>query len=721
MLRRKIIVLILLLISSIMMVWWVSAQDDNTDEFPELGNIVIPVSVYVRSGPAIEFEPIGEVTRGRFLQPLNISEDGQWIFIQFNELYGWVNRDLVRWSDNIDSLTVRSQFEPLPTVDPAVLSATPFIPTATRMFSFVVVDVDGAFVRSGPGRTYDIIDVIPPDYRIENPVGRDEETNWILFQYTADDTGDKKFGWISVLLAEWLVDLEALPVLSEDDLTPTATFTPSNTPTITSTPTSTFTPTATETLTFTPTSTETETLTSTATNTDTPTSTNTATVTNTATITPTATASQTATPTITNTATATNTGTPEPTFTSTITETATNTPTPTPTSTTTSTVTPISTDTPTLTFTSVPTNTATMTSTFTSMPTETMTYTPTVTSTFTSVPTDTATTSPTSTPTLTVTSTIVPTDTVTVTPLLTDTPTLTMTPIPTDTEAVSAVIVTDTVASSPTDDPTLTYTATLTPTSVSTETATVTPSETLTYTPVPTDTPTFTPTATLTFTLVPTETPTLTMTPSPTDTEVVPAVVSTDTFEPLPTDEPTVEATEEATIVAQAVDANNPTPTQLSDFEITEVSPEGDGDAGTRFPIEAIVAGLIFLLLLLYVALYWNGLASTERYADGFVIEECPVCRDGHLHVETKQDRILGIPRARHTVRCDNCRSVLRETGNRRWRYAVDRMGNPDLYERYNNRQIMTGELATLLVQNQPSKSAKTLPEFVDDDSGDET
>ncbi len=136
-------------------------------------------------------------------------------------------------------------------------------------------------------------------------------------------------------------------------------------------------------------------------------------------------------------------------------------------------------------------------------------------------------------------------------------------------------------------------------------------------------------------------------------------------------------------------------------------------------PIEAIVAIGIFGLLLLYLALYWNGLSGMDRYEDGFVIDTCPVCIIGNLEVDTKQDRLLGIPRAKHTVRCDNCRSVLRETGNRRWRYAVDGMENPDLYERYNNKEIMTGELATLLIQKQSSQGITTLPEFVDDNSDD--
>jgi hypothetical protein len=68
--------------------------------------------------------------------------------------------------------------------------------------------------------------------------------------------------------------------------------------------------------------------------------------------------------------------------------------------------------------------------------------------------------------------------------------------------------------------------------------------------------------------------------------------------------------------------------------------------------------------------------------------------------VETKQDRLLGIPRPRRTVRCTECRSVLREVGNRRWRYAVDPMENPALYKHYNGREI---DDATLVEIEPPS------------------
>ena len=112
------------------------------------------------------------------------------------------------------------------------------------------------------------------------------------------------------------------------------------------------------------------------------------------------------------------------------------------------------------------------------------------------------------------------------------------------------------------------------------------------------------------------------------------------------------------------------------------------GDDGGGVQPEAVVGLAGILAVLAYVGLYLRGLAAVDRYKNGFVVETCPVCRRGHLHVDNRQERWFGIPRPRRVVRCDNCRSVLRETGLRRWRYAVDPTENPVLYGRYNGQEV---------------------------------
>lgn len=393
--------------------------------------------------------------------------------------------------------------------------------------------------------------------------------------------------------------------------------------------------------------------------------------------------------------------TPSPTFTGTLTPT--NTPTPSQTPTHTNTPSPTDTATP------VPTDTATITPS----PTETSTDTPVPSDT----PTDTETPLPTDTP------TPVPTDTATITVSPTETPTEIT---PTETPAEVAAVPTDTSVPTETSEPTDTQQPTDTPSSTPTE------APTDTATPVPTDTATLT----WTPTVVP---PTATTTPSPTDTPIPPSETPAEVAA-VPTDTPAWELTatrialETAVAIGQAtVDAmqtataaqteivavpsdtptpsqmpthtSTPSPTPLSDMigvaaptgVVTPepLPPEGTPDDG-QIPVELIVGVVGLLVVVGYAGLYWRGLASLERYANGFVIEQCPVCGRGQLIVETRHDRMLGVPRGRTTIRCSVCRSVLREAGNRRWRYAVDRIENPALYERFNGRVVDEATLKTL-------------------------
>jgi hypothetical protein len=90
------------------------------------------------------------------------------------------------------------------------------------------------------------------------------------------------------------------------------------------------------------------------------------------------------------------------------------------------------------------------------------------------------------------------------------------------------------------------------------------------------------------------------------------------------------------------------------------------------------------------------------------------------LSVENRQTRFLGIPAPRRIVRCDTCRSVLREVGSGRWRYAVDPVENAALYERYNGREIDEGQLAELInlpaTRDVTPKPPVEPPTFVDHD-----
>jgi hypothetical protein len=141
-------------------------------------------------------------------------------------------------------------------------------------------------------------------------------------------------------------------------------------------------------------------------------------------------------------------------------------------------------------------------------------------------------------------------------------------------------------------------------------------------------------------------------------------------------------------------------------------------------PLEALVGLLVVVAVVAYIVTYLQGMAAVDRYRAGFVLKECPVCQQGRLSVETRQERFLGIPRARRTIHCDHCRSVLRETGYRLWRYAVDPAENAPMFERYNGR-VLDEDTLVKLAENPLDAAAAPRPRppfepptFVDHDDG---
>ena len=283
------------------------------------------------------------------------------------------------------------------------------------------------------------------------------------------------------------------------------------------------------------------------------------------------------------------------------------------------------------------------------LPTATRTHTPSATPTASDTFTPSATATPSATPTWT------PSATPSATPTASSTPTATLT---------STVTASATPSPSPSPSATLapSATPTLTETPTSSATASPTPSATATATASPSATPTasLTSTATLTLTVTASATPSLTPSPSPSPSATPQAVAALATAPP-PTASPSVD------------------------------TPAAPPDTGT--PWRWGLGGFLALGALLYAGLYVRQSVRLARYREGFMLTVCPVCEEGHLHMEERRYRLLGIPRVRRVVRCDVCRSVLREVGTRRWRYAVDGAENPALYEALNGRVLSEDEL----------------------------
>lgn len=209
---------------------------------------------------------------------------------------------------------------------------------------------------------------------------------------------------------------------------------------------------------------------------------------------------------------------------------------------------------------------------------------------------------------------------------------------------------------------------------------------------------------------------------------MIAAPLASDTPQP-PTPTDTTEALATPTATSSSTATPTATPTGSAAVILpgelpTPVSALPTEPQPAPIPPEAVVGGAALILLLIYVGLYWRGLAAADRYADGFVIERCPICGEGHLLVEVKQTRLLGIPRSRSLVRCDFCRSMLREVGKGRWRYAVDRSANATLYRQLNGKIVDVATLKRLesemLAQSPyappPVQPPTTPPTFIDED-----
>jgi hypothetical protein len=101
-------------------------------------------------------------------------------------------------------------------------------------------------------------------------------------------------------------------------------------------------------------------------------------------------------------------------------------------------------------------------------------------------------------------------------------------------------------------------------------------------------------------------------------------------------------------------------------------------------------------LLGVYALIRARGQRIANRYENGFVRHKCPVCGTGNLKLEERTYGFLGITSVRRMVRCDNCRSTLREVEPGAWRFAVDPAVNRELYHYYNAEIITDEELMTL-------------------------
>lgn len=244
----------------------------------------------------------------------------------------------------------------------------------------------------------------------------------------------------------------------------------------------------------------------------------------------------------------------------------------------------------------------------------------------------------------------------------------------------------------PRPSPSQTATLPLSPTKIASDTPSPSPSNT------PTQTPSVSPSGTQTESITPSQTKTAT--PTPTDT---PSPTSTDT----PTNTPTQTLTNTPTVTETPSDTPEP-------INVISTAPQDTSDDDNALNTPIFMAGLVlFLVFVSYFSIYAFNSAALERYNTGFVIQTCPVCQSGHLDIEERPYRALGVPRVRRTVRCDHCHSILREVGRRRWRYTVDPRANPELFESTNGLVLNEEALLNLTAQ---SDAGRNTPHYMESD-----
>lgn len=279
-------------------------------------------------------------------------------------------------------------------------------------------------------------------------------------------------------------------------------------------------------------------------------------------------------------------------------------------------------------------------------------------------------------------------------PSITRTASATRTVTPTQSPSVTASVTPSITAS---------YTASYTRTYTASPTLSLSPSSSPTRTLSPTYTQTPSPSYTATVSLTPSTTATYTVSPSPT-----PTLTITETIEPSLTSSPTITLTPSQTATPSLTLTSTPTETRAPPV-VQQNRPTTAEKSSSPSPILLGLGIVTTLLVGTYMVLYAMNAAAVDRYASGFLVQECPVCGYGQLEIEEKVVRVFGLPRVRRTVRCDYCRSVLREVGKRRWRYAVDRRVNEELYGLLNNRILHEEQLREL------RQSEANRPHYIDE------
>lgn len=156
---------------------------------------------------------------------------------------------------------------------------------------------------------------------------------------------------------------------------------------------------------------------------------------------------------------------------------------------------------------------------------------------------------------------------------------------------------------------------------------------------------------------------------------------------PLPSLTPTPEPQPAATDAPPAEEVGPEATQESSPAESPQVSeaPGATPDVGVG-RVVLVAAALLGLVISGGYLISGRAMAGVQR--GEFVVTTCPACGEGQLS-------LAGRRRSR-VVRCDNCRSVLRQLRNGVWRYAVDPLPDEDFANQHNGQSFSAEELIEL-------------------------
>ncbi len=195
-----------------------------------------------------------------------------------------------------------------------------------------------------------------------------------------------------------------------------------------------------------------------------------------------------------------------------------------------------------------------------------------------------------------------------------------------------------------------------------------------------------------------------TQTPIPTITSV-PTATPTANAESVPTIAPIEQAeeTDESEAVIAEVAPSATTISAEPEATVPPTAPQGETFDPRILTYVGLGIGSIALAVfsVLYSQRRASGRRELTRYAEGFPIENCPICRAGDLQLDEKINGALGIPNITRSVRCNNCRSLLREIEPGVWRYNIDPYVNPQIAYKYNTQRFTDADLLMLVREAQ--------------------